>query len=169
MLERFASSAFERLPRDVTRLRAMTSLALVSAHLRDTTRAAVLNDLLAPYADHVDVLAGVVVGTVAHYLGLLATTLGRFDEAEERFTAAAATHERIDAPTWLARTRLEWARMLLDRRGAGDAERARELLAQALTTARELGLGNVERRAAALLGAEAEDRATAIEAEAAEG
>jgi hypothetical protein len=59
---------------------------------------------------------------------------------------------RIGAPTWLARTRLEWARMLLTLRGAGDMERAQELLRQALTTARELGLGNVERRAMALLG-----------------
>jgi hypothetical protein len=42
--------------------------------------------------------------------------------------------------------------MLLTLRGAGDMERAQELLRQALTTARELGLGNVERRAMALLG-----------------
>ena len=41
--------------------------------------------------------------------------------------------------------------MLLARRGDGDAERARELLGQALGTARELGLGDVERRAIALL------------------
>lgn len=85
-----------------------------------------------------------------HYLGLLATTIGRFDDAEARF-AAAATHERIQAPTWLARTRLEWARMLLVRRQPGDVERARELLGQALATARELGLGNIERQAVALL------------------
>ncbi|HKN40250.1 MAG TPA: hypothetical protein VJ456_14235 [Acidimicrobiia bacterium] len=41
--------------------------------------------------------------------------------------------------------------MLLARPGPRDAERARELLGNALTTARELGLGNVERRAVALL------------------
>jgi hypothetical protein len=68
------------------------------------------------------------------------------------FAAAAATHERIGALTWLARTRLEWARMLLARRGAGDADRARELLTQTLTSAQELDLGNIERAAAVLLG-----------------
>lgn len=52
---------------------------------------------------------------------------------------------------WLARTRLEHARMLLDRRQAGDADQARELLGQALATARELGSANVERRAVELL------------------
>jgi hypothetical protein len=51
----------------------------------------------------------------------------------------------------LARTRLEWARMLLTRRQPGDADRARELLGQALLTARELGLATVERRAVELL------------------
>ncbi|HKO85604.1 MAG TPA: hypothetical protein VJ140_13840 [Actinomycetota bacterium] len=40
--------------------------------------------------------------------------------------------------------------MLLVRRQAGDAERALELLGQAIVTARELGLGTVERRAVAL-------------------
>ena len=67
------------------------------------------------------------------------------------FATAAGTHEGIEAPTWLARTAPGWARMLLARPGPRDAERARELLGNALTTARELGLGNVERRAVALL------------------
>jgi hypothetical protein len=52
---------------------------------------------------------------------------------------------------WLAGARLEWARMLFARREDGDAERAGELLDQALATARELGLANIERRAVALL------------------
>jgi hypothetical protein len=41
--------------------------------------------------------------------------------------------------------------MLLARRGADDAERARHLLDRAVATARELELGNVERRAVELL------------------
>jgi hypothetical protein len=51
----------------------------------------------------------------------------------------------------LAHTRLEWARMLLARRQPADAERARELLGQAMATARELGLAKIEREAAGLL------------------
>ena len=92
-------------------------------------------------------------GAVAHYLGLLAATLDRFDEAEAHFAAAAATHERFGAPAWLARTRCEWAAMLSRRGGPGDAERARHLLDQALATARELGLASLERRAVELLSA----------------
>ena len=91
------------------------------------------------------------MGATAHHLALLATTLGNFEEAEGRFNGAAATHERIGAPHWLARTRLEWARMLLLRGRPGDPERAHELLGQVLTVARERGLANIERRAVKLL------------------
>jgi DNA transposition AAA+ family ATPase len=82
---------------------------------------------------------------------MLATTLGRFADAEEHFTFAANLHERIGAPVWLARTRVESARMFLARRAPGDADRADKVLGQALATARKLGLAKVERDAAALL------------------
>jgi EAL domain-containing protein (putative c-di-GMP-specific phosphodiesterase class I) len=47
---------------------------------------------------------------------------------------------RLGASAWLARTEQGYAQMLLARRHAGDAERARELLRRALATARELGM-----------------------------
>jgi class 3 adenylate cyclase/tetratricopeptide (TPR) repeat protein len=140
-----------QLPREITWLSGVAQAAYACVHLGDRERAARLLDLLAPYAD-LTILTGVSwFGSVAHHLGALAAVLGRFDDAGSRFAAAEATHERIGSPTWLARTRLEWARMLLTRRRPGDAERANELLGHALGTARELGLTNVERRAVALL------------------
>jgi tetratricopeptide (TPR) repeat protein len=112
-----------------------------------------LRSRLEPYADQLVVtgFAGWVSGPVALYLGLLSTTIGDWPEAEGCFAAAAATQERIGAPTLLARTRLEWARMLLLRADPGDGERAHDLLRQALVTARELSLANLERRAIELL------------------
>jgi tetratricopeptide (TPR) repeat protein len=151
LFEGLATTGFEHLPWDVTRLRMHTWLATTAAHLGDAARGAVLYRLLALYAENIDETGGMVAGSVAHYLGLLATILGYFDEADAHFAAASSTHARIGAPTWLARTRLEWAGMLLTRRAAGDVERARELLRQALATARELGLRSVERRAVILL------------------
>lgn len=50
----------------------------------------------------------------------------------------------MGAQAWLARTRLEWGRML---QGRGDLRRARPLLEQALAGAVELGQGSVERSA----------------------
>src|SRR5207237_289299 len=92
-----------------------------------------------------------VSGSVSHYLGLLAASLGRHHPAAAHFAEAAAVHARMGAPALLARTRLEWAGTLLARRAPGDAERARGLLGDALTTARHLGLRTVEQRASALL------------------
>jgi class 3 adenylate cyclase len=150
-LEHFIASGFEGLPKDPTRLRAMTALAMVATHLQDVQSAKILHGLLAPYADVLDVIAGTFMGAVTHTLGLLDTTLGRFNEGEARFAAASATHLRIGAPTWDARTRLEWASLLITRGDAADAERACELLGQAQATAQQLGLRTVERRAATLL------------------
>ncbi len=112
-----------------------------------------LRSTLEPYADNLVVtgFAGWVAGSVAFYLGLLSATERDWPAAEARFAAAAATHERIGAPAWLARTRLEWARMLLARRRPGDAERAEALLDQALATARRLGLASLEKETGELL------------------
>jgi hypothetical protein len=89
---------------------------------------------------------------VSYYLGLLALCMGALDEALERFAAAATIEQRVGAPTWLARTRVGWARALLTRRAPGDAEQAEHLLEQALDDARRLELAGVERGATALLG-----------------
>ncbi len=106
-----------------------------------------------PYADQLAVgaFAGGIIGSVSFYLGLLCTTIGDWPAAEQYFAAAAATHERVGAPAWLASTRLEWARMLLARAEPNDSDRADELLHQALATARELGLAKIERDVVELL------------------
>ena len=146
-----AADNFTGITTDSTWMLAVSQCAAVCVSLDDRARADVLFDLLVPYASHIVFTAGGALGAVAHYLAMLATTFGDFDEAQSRFAVAATTHERIGAPTWLARTRLEWARMFLTCRQPGDAERARELLGQALATARERGLANIERRAVQLL------------------
>ncbi|MGH9010791.1 MAG: hypothetical protein ACRDYF_13230 [Acidimicrobiia bacterium] len=86
-------------------------LATVCARLGDTHGAARLFDLIAPFANQIASHPGLWFGSYEHHLGLLATTLGRLPEAETHFARAAATHERLGATTWLARTRLEWSRI----------------------------------------------------------
>jgi hypothetical protein len=85
-----------------------------------------------------------MTGSVSHYLGVLAAALRSFDDADRRFAAGARGHLRVGAPTWLARTSHEWARMLLVRRHTGDVENARGLLTQALATTRQFGLASLE-------------------------
>lgn len=73
------------------------------------------------------------------------------DEADTAFAQAAAVNERIHAPIELARTHVDWARMLASRAQPGDSDRARALLHPALTTASNLGLATIERQAQTLL------------------
>jgi tetratricopeptide (TPR) repeat protein len=151
-LDRVARADFGDVPFDALWLRVLTDCAAVSAAMSDHTRARNLQPMLAPYAEQVPAFAfGTPSGCVSHFLGLLASSLGDHNEADRHFADAETIHGRIGAPAWLARTRLEWACMLLTRGQPGDAERARELLGQALGTARELGLAKVERDAVALL------------------
>jgi tetratricopeptide (TPR) repeat protein len=118
------------LPPDNLWLRALSDASFACTALGDVDLAGALHDLLAPYAGQFPVMAaGVVSACAEHSLGLLARALGRLDEADARFAGAAARHERMGAPIWLARTRLEWARVLAARAGPGDRDRA-ELLAR---------------------------------------
>jgi len=150
LFDRIAAAGFD-IRRNCLWLYGMAVASEVCAGLGDVQQASVLSDHLAPYCELVAHNTASIVAAVTHHLGLLATTLGHYDEAEAHFAMASATHARMRAPTLLARSRLEWARMLLRRGGPGDATRAHTVRGQALTTARELGLGNVERRAVELL------------------
>ncbi|HEX2048848.1 MAG TPA: BTAD domain-containing putative transcriptional regulator [Acidimicrobiales bacterium] len=144
VFEELAAKDFADLAFEPTWLYVVCNLAGVCAHLGDREHTAALLRLLEPYDGQFVTMSSLAYsGPVAYYLGILSAALGGHDEAVRHFVAAAETCERIGAPTWLARTRVEWARS--EPAAAGLAE-------QALATARELGLATVERRARALLG-----------------
>lgn len=138
--ERLSLHDFLDLPKDGNWLVAITLLAEVCAALGDARRAEQLAELLAPHAGRVIVVAqgASCRGAVTHYLGLLAATAGRGDEALAHFGDAAATHDRLGARAHAITTRVAWARCLLSHRG--DAQLAHRLLAQAREAAAELGL-----------------------------
>jgi class 3 adenylate cyclase/tetratricopeptide (TPR) repeat protein len=151
VFDRMAGDGFTSIPANFMWLYTITMLGEVCAGLHDTERAAILYGRLAPYRSLVAHIGTATSGCVAHYVGLLAATLGRFAEADAHFAEAARVHDAMGAPVWLARTQVEWARTLLARAQPGDAERARQHLGHALATARAIGLGTVERRAVDLL------------------
>ncbi len=124
----------------------MTYLVDVCTFLGDKARAAVLYQLLLPYAGHTVVIGSAVAcyGALSRYLGALATTLARWDEAAQHFEDALAMNTRMEAWPWLAHTQHQYATMLLARDQPGDGEKARELLKAALLTARELGMHALE-------------------------
>jgi class 3 adenylate cyclase len=153
IFDELAATGFAQPTNNVAWLRFAADCAWLAARVGRKDSVPELWSRLEPYADQLVMVAygGGVSGNIAFYLGLLATTVGDWPEAQARFAAAEATHERVGAPTWLARTRLEWGRMLLSRSEPGDSERAESLLRLALDAARERRLPNIERDAAALL------------------
>jgi tetratricopeptide (TPR) repeat protein len=116
------------------------------------THAARLYGRLLPFADQCIAIMGANGwhGSVSLYLGYLATTLGRWDDAERHYANALAMHEGMGARPFAAHTRFAWADMLVPRDGPGDRERALELNAQALAAAEEMGLTMLAERAVAL-------------------
>jgi hypothetical protein len=152
VLDEMAGKGFIHPTHNVAWLGFMTESAWLTARFRRKDCVPPLRATLEPFADQlvVGAFSGWVPGSVAFYLGLLCTTIEDWVEADAYFVAAEATEQRIRAPILLARTRLEWARMLLERRGDGDVERARQVLGDCLDTARERGLVSIERDAGAL-------------------
>jgi hypothetical protein len=51
------------------------------------------------------------LGSASHYLGLLAATMGRRDDAVAHLQAAMAAHDRMRAAPLLERSRLDQARL----------------------------------------------------------
>ncbi|GAG20953.1 unnamed protein product, partial [marine sediment metagenome] len=90
------------------------------------------------------------IGAASRILGILASTMSRWDDAEVHFLDAITMNERIGARPWLARGRFEYARMLMTRDGPGDRRKALEQLDQALATFQELGMKGFMEQALAL-------------------
>jgi DNA-binding CsgD family transcriptional regulator len=151
--ERLAVDQFAVIPRDHLWLHCLTVLAEVCAVLGDDHRAATLYELLLPYADRCVVPGNIhfCAGSVAHYLGLLATVMSRWDDAEMHFDAALERHTHMGARPLLAHTHYARATMLLARRRRTDRRRARDLLEEARALYSDLGMSTYATRAAAQL------------------
>jgi class 3 adenylate cyclase len=140
------------IPRDFLWKPVCALLSDASADIGHRGAAATLYDVLRPYArDGVAVVQSYAMGSVAYYLGRLATVLERWSEAEEHFEAALLDNGRMDFTTWLAATQLSYGQMLLRRSKPGDAQRARALLTEAVATASECGMLRVQTEGERLL------------------
>jgi len=146
--EHLAQHDFTDISRDALWMASLTYLVDVCTFLGDKERAAILYQLLLPYAGRTVVIgaAAACYGALSRYLGALATTLERWDDAERYFEDALAMNARMEAWPWLAHTQYQYATMLLTRDQPGDSEKARELLKAALIISRELGMRALEER-----------------------
>ncbi len=119
----------------------MHLLSEACAALRDGGAAEVLYPRLEPLCDQVSMSAGVRCdGSLGHAAGLLATCLGRWDEAERHFEHALAVNDRIGAKAAKIGTLRAWATMLLERDAPEDRLRAQRMIAEANADAEALAL-----------------------------
>lgn len=150
--EQLAVQNFSDLRLDATWLTGIAFLSEACARLGDADRAAILYELLQDYVGRT-VSAGPGIacyGSAARHLGLLATTLERWEEARAHFEQALEMHARMGARPFVAETEADFA-ALLHACGKGDERtRALELARSASETASELGMTGLEARANAL-------------------
>lgn len=124
-------------------------LAEACARLADRRSAAVLYDMVSPYADLVAVGApDTSADAAARYLGLLAEILGRADAAIGHLRSAVELNSRMGARAAAADSRADLARVLLARDGPGDRHEARELIEAADAAYALLGMPRSAARAA---------------------
>jgi hypothetical protein len=119
-----------------------------AAQTGDREVAAILYDLIQPWADQVDWNTLFGAGHTRLYLGLLASVLPEHGQSDEHLQFACEFHEANDMPLWTARGHLGWAEALAER---GDTDGAREHATRALELSREHGYGAFEPRATALV------------------
>jgi DNA-binding CsgD family transcriptional regulator/tetratricopeptide (TPR) repeat protein len=130
------------MPWDGQWLPGIASIAWACAAVGDEERAKIAYDMLLPYADRTVICAifAVSFGPVSHYLGLLARTLGRHEQARRHFIDSLEASERAGSRAWHAWTQYEYARLLL--RSADDDVRAegRGLLEACAKATADLGM-----------------------------
>ena len=157
---RIAAEQIPHGPRMGLCLQGLAVASLVAAQLDDASAARRLYPVLLPYADHVIAMnmehPVVCFGAASLYLALLATATSSWEAASDHFEAAIRVHERLGAAPLLARTRYEYARMLLLRGEPADRARASECLERAATSARALGMAGLGAQAGRLMEAAAQ-------------
>ncbi len=146
LLEAFAASGFD-LQLDQVWLSGMVDYADAAVECGDPTYARPLFERLAPWHAQLPATGASALPPVSHYLGGLASVLGRYDEAEAYFSQSAVVSERMGAKFFAARTDLWWGTLLARRNRTGDADAAMARLTKAQRAARTHGYGNVDRRA----------------------
>lgn len=149
LLDQIAFDDFATLHQQANMLTCVAALAEACALVDDARRAALLYDLAARYADRCVVIAPGITcwGSAHHFMGLLAATMRRWDDAVGHFEAAIQKNTHLGTRTWVAHTQYRYASVLAQRQSGDDARHALDLLAQVLEIASELGQGMLQERA----------------------
>jgi class 3 adenylate cyclase len=145
VLDELMANNLAAVPRDLHWPCVLVDLAALCAQLQATEHASRVTAHLRPYGGYVVLMGGhLCVGAADRFLGMLAQTLGRADDAVAHYAAALELEQRLKAAPLAARTQYWFARALRARGAATDERRAAEQLEVALATSRELGMAGLE-------------------------
>jgi DNA-binding SARP family transcriptional activator len=150
-LDALAADRFGALPLTNEWLFSMGFLAEAAARIRHGDAAATIHELLLPHsALNASTADYIATGSVARPLGLAATAIGDRGPAAAHLEDALEANARMGAVPWTARTQLDLAVALMERRTWGDLERARTLLGACVPVLRGLGMRLCVERAESL-------------------
>lgn len=150
--ERLAADDFGQIEMGWTYLSTISIATTLAHRFRDQARAAVLYERLRPYAARNIVIAHCILvsGSVSTTLGILATTLERFDDAERHFQDAIAFERRTGGRPSLARAQYAYAEMLVARGRPEDMRTLNAVLDAASSTFAQLEMPTAIEEARAL-------------------
>lgn len=150
--EDLAARDFADVADDFFRSVTLALLADSCARIGDADRAELLYALLLPYREQLVLLTNAVVfmGSISHYLGILALTRESFEDAAPHLEDAIACHHRLGAAPYHARTRLAYVRLLLSRNAPGDEEQVGPMLDSIIEDTKRLGMAALVSEATAL-------------------
>jgi tetratricopeptide (TPR) repeat protein len=141
VFEDLAADGFGLLHRDSEWLLGIALTSEACAILGDGDRALTLYEQALPFERrHAHVIGEGSVGAMDRYLGLLAATMGRLEEAERHFQVAIEVNDRMGARPWTAHARYDLADLLVRRDRPGDRERAMQELMAVRTECGQLGM-----------------------------
>jgi tetratricopeptide (TPR) repeat protein len=141
-LDKLLKEGLDTIPSSSTWLLTMFAIIEAAARLEDPESAAVVYELILPFA-HLPTMASLAVvclGSTERTLGLAARTIGRVDEAIGHLERAVEADRQLGNRPMLAVTRADLGLTLLRRGAPGDRTRAHELLSSAIEALNTMGL-----------------------------
>lgn len=105
-MELLARNDFKDLVRDPEWIISFVTLAELCVFLGDRARGKIVYETLLPFARLCAVMGDgqIMMGSISHYLGILANLLGDADAAARHLGSAMEVHTRLNAPSWIRRS-----------------------------------------------------------------
>lgn len=140
----------ETLPLSISDSMSSTLLAFLSEGCIGLDRidmAPLIYEALLPYREYTLILGAINVclGAASRYLGCLASMNQAWDVAVSHFEHALQLNREMEAWPWLAQTKYQYARMLLQQSLSNSPQTAKGLLEEALQTAGSLKMLGLQR------------------------